>query len=358
MKSLSLFNRRSAFTLIELLVVIAIIAVLIGLLLPAVQKVRAAAARTACQNNLHQVGVAIHNYESVNQFFPTSGEGSVNNATAFDIQSTWTQLLPFIEQGAIYAQVDQKKYYLDQADQTPFKSVIKMYVCPSNPYGSRGVDSAGYGLCDYMPIAYTDIEKTNGWRADGASKAANRVAGMLKVGEGSSYGTFGGNPWYTAYMAGQRKASTVADGLSNTIAAIEDVGRGFNGVVNGKYDSPAGGKTQIARWAEPDQANGVSGAPLALDGTTACYESAGGTTAVCNNRNPINNNATPVGGPSTCLWSSNNCGPNDEAFSYHQGGAFAIFGDGHVQFVSERITMTAMRYLCTPADGDISVLDN
>jgi len=100
--------KRKGFTLIELLVVIAIIAVLVGLLVPAVQKVREAANRMSCSNNMKQIGLAMHNFESATGKLPTPGQvdSTGNNATLYTIHSWATQILPYVEQEATFKMFD------------------------------------------------------------------------------------------------------------------------------------------------------------------------------------------------------------------------------------------------------------
>ena len=119
---------RRGFTLIELLVVIAIIAILIGLLLPAVQKVRDAAARTKCLNNLKQIGLALHNYESAQQRFPPFGIYPVKGTSA-DTYSVHARILPYIEQDNLYALVNLNAPAISQP--TVVAQRIAIYMCPS-----------------------------------------------------------------------------------------------------------------------------------------------------------------------------------------------------------------------------------
>lgn len=128
-------RRRSAFTLIELLVVIAIIAILIALLVPAVQKVREAAARTHCQNNLKQIGLAFHNHESANKHLPPAWTLSVSPLNG---GHAWgTMLLPYLEQDSLYRQYNISQPMFTPGNQAVIRNSVKVFECPSTPIVNR-----------------------------------------------------------------------------------------------------------------------------------------------------------------------------------------------------------------------------
>jgi hypothetical protein len=326
-----------------------------------VQQAREAARRSQCKNNLKQIGLGIHNYESTFSKFPSSGESTDEKAIAgktvrrFFPVALHVAILGFVDQANIANAWNYNFHYTNSANSNNAllaRNKIPLYVCPSN--GVTGPDQLGYGLTDYMPIAYVDYD-INGLRGGTAAYQAN-VPGI----------DFGGCLGFC------KTISQCTDGLSNTILVIEDANRPTNNggsydisAVDGNGNSvllgiPPGGSstlfgydtTQLSnaknatpyatggtfgvpgRWADPDNGSGISGPP----NQTGQF---------------INNNKNPVGGPPTCSWALNNCGSNDEPFSGHVGGCQAVLGDGSVRFLSENLNFNTLRRLANPKDGEV-----
>lgn len=197
-------TRRKAFTLIELLVVIAIIAVLIGLLLPAVQKVRGAAARIQCSNNLKQVGLASHNFHDSNQFLVPAWIG--DNARDPDGWATWAVLLlPYLEQDNTYKLWDLR-YPASRQTPAAYQQQLKMLRCPSRPefvLSTGDFSAAGGGLTDYAACFGTAANFVN---SNGAIIPCNPPLSA----------DASGNPIYTTWR-GQLNFQSITDGTSSTL---------------------------------------------------------------------------------------------------------------------------------------------
>jgi prepilin-type N-terminal cleavage/methylation domain-containing protein/prepilin-type processing-associated H-X9-DG protein len=194
---------RRAFTLIELLVVIAIVAILIGLLLPAVQKVREAANRLSCGNNLKQLGLAVHNYHDTNESLVPAWIG--NNALDPDGWATWAVLLlPYLEQDNIYNLWDLR-YPASKQTPAAYQQQLKVLHCPGRPafvLSTGDFTPAGGGLTDYAASFGTEaqFDQSNG--------------AIIPVNPPLSYDP-SGNPVYTTWR-GQLTFAGITDGTSQT----------------------------------------------------------------------------------------------------------------------------------------------
>ena len=274
---------RTGFTLIELLVVIAIIAILVALLVPAVQKVREAAARTQCRNNLKQIGLALHNYHDANRALPPGYRATgayVDGATDTAPGWAWSAyLLPFIEQATLYRRIDFNRAV--PSNPAVAATLIPTYLCPSDP-------------CPPGPFAVPDAFGNPVMLAAPASYAAC-VGGDESATDGP-----GGTGVF--YRNSQTRMTDITDGTSNTIMVGERAWTNANGVWVGAI---AGGVCRRGPL-NPCPGSGAGWYPAA-------------TLVLAHSHL---NNAT-----------SDTDGGLDDFSSRHDGGSHFLFADGHVAFL-------------------------
>ncbi len=302
--------RRPAFTLIELLVVIAIIAILIALLVPAVQKVREAAARAQCINNLKQIGLAFHNYEGVYKKLPM---GSKAPSAAFNWR---VHLFSYLEMGNVYDQLVPNNSLASDV----LKGTFSVWKCPSSPLPSNPDDTLsswhtnpGHHVPSYIGImgAYPD------------------PLGRVEVAFASNYGGFYSSNGMLIPNE-ETKLAHCVDGTSNTIIVAEQSNLVGNSDLRNRYYSPWGGvtfNTPVSAGAPADSWGlGLSSATYAINSST------------------------------TAAGSNNVYDANTVLNSAHSGGINVCLLDGTVRYIPSTINFTTFQLLCVKDDGNAVTL--
>jgi len=312
---------RKAFTLIELLVVIAIIAILIGLLLPAVQKVRAAAARMQCSNNLKQIGLAMHNYHDTNGGLP----GNVRPDAVSTVRVRWvTYLLPFLEQDNMFRAVNLNLNWHEPANLPIFGSRLKVVECPSAPNGVS-IDGA-------PDTGWTNIVANSDYAGIYGVDPRLVATGLV---DSNSAGTDNGAISRVAKL----RFADFTDGLSNTIHITESAGRP-NLYRNGRLVTAANGSNRVngGGWCRP-----ASDIPMLIGSDESGTTFPGSRGINVTNGEIIGTYPHPFYGT---LGSG-------QIYGFHSGGVNALFVDGSVRFVQQNLSIRTLAAMVTRFGGEV-----
>jgi prepilin-type N-terminal cleavage/methylation domain-containing protein len=342
---------RQAFTLVELLVVIAIIGILVGLLLPAVQAAREAARRMQCSNNLKQIGLAIHNYESSHKRYPNGSVDGDPNEPAGAAARLWqagnhrkgtvlVKLLPQLEQGNLFNSIDFRLDVEAQLNaQAPFNTpgrqnmrdtTLSVYRCPSDGT-STSVLSQQNQLYNYsLSIGNQNMNANGGWCNEHPNNSINtRAAGILGGnlfgnggnghGHSGPYGRAQGISGVISRCDWSAKFGDLSDGTSNVIAGGE--------ILPSCHDHHRGG----GGWYN---SNGQWTATTPRINFNTC-----GKRGIPNNQNNCNDYR---------VWMTSGGFKSD-----HTGGAQFVLGDGSVHFLSENIDYLTYQRMGSRNDGEV-----
>jgi prepilin-type N-terminal cleavage/methylation domain-containing protein len=339
-------HRSRGFTLIELLVVIAIIAILIALLLPAVQQAREAARRTQCKNNLKQLGLAIHNYESTHRVYPF-GKGLNYANVAAPVYARWSQhamLLPYVEQANLYQSID-----FNFPPETPGMGGVigfmPAYVSPTgkNAVASRGVVPgflcpSDLGISDPWQGQNNYAGNQGGWlcdRSDNPGTANDSAPGELQTG--------------VFYYLSKCAPKDIVDGMSNTAFFSERIrGQGRPDPKSDLFVMPH--QTSLdATFQACNAVNPLTGTPLTSKWGYSWVMGENCCTQYNHVQTPNKISCAGTNFPGTMT----NMAMQVTVSSRHTGGVQVMMGDSSVHFVSDSIDLGIWRAIGTRASGEV-----